>query len=432
MQPADGRSITQLLEGSELSWDKTYLNIEVRSGCSESEIALFCSALATFGYDDKVERSDAGGAPVLSISNEVRKWQSSRSLYFYANLESFWGDFTKDSKIENYYYVTAEKSTNLPGSSTPLSEKINAYVLWRKLLESLADHVGTRSSINEFIYFIGSDSSAKKYDINPVISLSDFECAFASDSTSVATELLAHLELLDAHRLERRTVMRTALAEILNEDHAQDGFIWVVSQGARFFKKYREHYDNYTHRFSINKLLSEIEERNLEYTNKINESVTGSQTKAFAIPGALVAIAALLKSAEIMDVLLIFVGLLMVKSFTSTANAIYVESYGNLKRQVINGFEKYKKTSVAEEVQESASVTQVEILSLVKKAVERLGYIDKIARYMLLAGGAYLIYRVYMSPQDGQIKVYWVQLQPYLVDAFQWLKERWVAVVAAN
>lgn len=406
----EGRLIAQVLDKAELVWDKTYLDITLPKDQFIVVWDELCQAFEGLGYSSDLEKQELGDRVVVSLSNDAAKWSVNRRLYFYSSLEDFWASFTNSPNSESFYYITCTKDTNIPGFATTLSKQVECYVVWRKVLELLVDHVGTRASMNEFIYFISGEKSAKKYQVNPAISLSEFQEGFVVDLHSTAKSMLEHLELDDAHQLERKAVMRTALADILGEDHTGSPFIWIVSQGLKFFNIYREHYDNYTHRFSVNKLLSEIEEKNLEYSNKINDFIAGIQTKAFALPGVLVGIAALVRSAGMAEIGLICIGLLMVRSLTKTANDIYFDSFDNLLLSVSEGFKKYRKSEIAEEVRESACLTQIKIEELISKAKDRLNYIDKISYAMLVSGFVYLAYKIYASPSETLVKVFFVNL----------------------
>lgn len=401
----EGSLVAQLLDKSALAWDDSYLDIVISRDKFTFDRDDVARAFKGLGYESEVEREESGEEIKFSLSNEGGKWSERRKLFFYATYEDFWAAFTNDANLDVYYYITENKSTNIPGFTSSISEMVECYVTWRKVLELLVDHVGTRTSMSEFIYFIAGEKSAKKYQVNPVITFDEFSTGFGHELQVIGRRLLEHLKLDDAHQLERKSVMRTALADVLAEDHTGSPFVWIVSQGEKFFKKYREHYDNYTHRFSVNKLLAEIEEKNLEYTNKINDFITGSQTKAFALPGVLVGIAALVRSTGMAEMALICVGLIMVRSLTKTANDIYFDSFDNLLVQIKKGFEKYKKSEIAEEVRDSASDTQSKIEGLISKAKDRLEYIDKIAYVMLISGFIYLSYKLYLSPDDTVAKV---------------------------
>ena len=67
-------------------------------------------------------------------------------------------------------------------------------------------------------------------------------------------------------------------------------------------------YEIYTKRFSVNKILNELDEKNLEFTSKINEFISSNQTKALTIPGALIAAGGLVKANETTEAILIIAG----------------------------------------------------------------------------------------------------------------------------
>lgn len=72
-------------------------------------------------------------------------------------------------------------------------------------------------------------------------------------------------------------------------------------------------YMRFTQEVSVNKILNELDEKNLEFTSKINEFISSNQTKALTIPGALIAAGGLVKANETTEAILIIAGLWMIK-----------------------------------------------------------------------------------------------------------------------
>lgn len=129
-----------------------------------------------------------------------------------------------------------------------------------------------------------------------------------------ALEFIKVLSIDDAQSPERISIMRAALLDVLEEDDNKS-ITSLINKSAKLYKRYNELLDLYTKKFSVNKILNELDQKNLEYTSKINEFVSSSQSKVFTIPGVLIAIGGLAKASGFLDSILIFIGLLMVCFF---------------------------------------------------------------------------------------------------------------------
>ncbi|WP_350304891.1 hypothetical protein [Photorhabdus viridis] len=73
-------------------------------------------------------------------------------------------------------------------------------------------------------------------------------------------EFVKVLSIDDAQSPERISIMKSALLDILNEDE-QKNIVSILMKHAKFYKRYNELLDLYTKRFSVNKILSEIEQK---------------------------------------------------------------------------------------------------------------------------------------------------------------------------
>ncbi|EKN6360428.1 hypothetical protein DVP20_20105, partial [Yersinia enterocolitica] len=149
--------------------------------------------------------------------------------------------------------------------------------------------------------------------------------------------------------------------------------------------------------FSINKILNELDQKNIEYTTKINEFISSSQNKAFTIPGALIAVGGLAKASGLLDSLLIIIGLLMVYYITSTANSVHNESYDSLKRSLVDSFSRYSQFDEGAEVKEAANKISQDLYYKIDKAKDRLKSIDDMAKGMIIIGAIYLMLRILTS-----------------------------------
>lgn len=191
--------------------------------------------------------------------------------------------------------------------------------------------------------------------------------------------------------------MRTAIFELI-KDNETKSLVSVIDVGDKIYVRYLNLLELYTKRFSVNKILSELEQKQLEYTTKINDFVSSSQNKAFAIPGALIAVGGLAKSGGLVDSVLIFFGLYLIYRVTYISNEILINSYDSLKSSLNDLIKRYSKFDEGVEVRDAASKIDSDISGKIEKAKERIGKINDMGVIMLVVGAIYLIMKWLTSP----------------------------------
>ncbi|WP_140215136.1 hypothetical protein [Pseudomonas oryzihabitans] len=377
-------TIAEILKSSKLEWDAGFLAIT----CSSTSKDALEEGFRRLGFSGDMNLIHSTAALVgFSIDLSADSWTGNPP--FYRNLSELWADIQKKQRIPENYFVM-EGNHYSGGSSNKILKKFEFYVDWLKFINSLKDHGGEAQN-PRIILFIGTEKGAKKYEINPrdityeVIQKTDISL----EHHRALEKLNGLISLDDAHQSERKDTLRTSLAEILEEEHSESTAKWLITQTVKLKKKYQENYDVYLHKFSVNKLLAEIEEKSTDYIAKINDSVSSSQGKAFAIPGALIAIAALLKSADLLSMILICFGLLSVSFLTIVANNIQCEAYNALSSQIKRSLNRYEIIKNEQDVRVSAEAAKEELLNLIDKARRRLNYINTLSVAVFIIGLAY-------------------------------------------
>lgn len=368
----------------------------------------------SFKNSDGVEED--GDHLVLAIDTGTDSWSQRCPLFF--NTKHFWGLVHADEKLPEMFFICDIKLASWHDDNT--LQKFKAYFLWKSVLRLLADHKGTESSPSMLVFFVSKEKSAKVYEVNPTLSLEELgSIGFCSDSYDTAREIKELIEVKDAHARERKDVLRTTLSDLLDEEHTGSSFKFIISQFKRYQRKFGENYDVYVHQFSVNKLLGEIEEKVSDYISKVNESVSSSQNKAFAIPGALIAIAALIRSQDFWSIILVCVGLYFVMHLTRSANEIFLETFETLENQVRKSLSRYEVIKDEDEVRISAEDAKKRILHLIGSAKRRVGVINNLALGMFVCGSLYGIILLLEKKFPDFLKVgvewffHFLNAQPY-------------------
>ncbi|WP_139315517.1 hypothetical protein [Pseudomonas sp. PA27(2017)] len=356
---------------------------------SEEELRKAHSEICEIGYlrAQTIESHDAE-IYYLAIELDAEAWDNNSP--FYESIEALWDEARNHEKLPANYYILKEKIHSECDKKAKEIKTIEHYLSWRQFLTSLKDHRGSEGNDSTLIYFISTDKGAKIYEVNPKkIKLPELLELCITDSTSEDLDQLhSAIKLLDGHQKERRDVLRTSLAELLEENTSMP---WLITQGSRLQKKYKENYDVYLHKFSANKLLTEIEEKSTEYITKINDSISSSQTKAFAIPGAVIAVAALARSDDIPSLGMVCFSLLCVWILTVIANRIHSEAYDALAEQIKRSLKRYEVMKDENEVRVSAEEAKEKLLTIIIKSKSRLIFINDLAAGVLIIGIIYAI-----------------------------------------
>ncbi|ELI7920524.1 hypothetical protein RSE71_003966, partial [Yersinia enterocolitica] len=244
---------------------------------------------------------------------------------------------------------------------------------------------------NEFVFFITDENGGKKIDVkNNATNEEILKIEDAEKTIKCLDVLVDKLNFSDVHKSERRSVTRSALMELLEYRNESINMAAVLEKCKHLGRKYDELYELYTNRFSINKMLNELDEKSIEFTSKINEYISSSQNKAFTIPGALIAVGALVKVGGVLEASLIMIGLWMISSVTKSANEVYRDSYNSLEIIITSAFKKYLRFDEGDEVTTSAKSIEIDLVKKISKAKARIKSIDRLADGLVILGAIYL------------------------------------------
>jgi hypothetical protein len=375
------KSLAELLKRSSCRVEDG--SLEVAS--SEVELLDIYRHFAELGYKGDYY---VGSDQALSISLAVPNWSS--TFIFKSNAELWQKVIQRRNLPERFYVIESHFHSEALEEHNILLMKF--YIQWLSLLLKIKDH-GGHIQDPVLVFFINTEKGAKKYEIDyRKVEFADLENLEVTPEDSADLKYLIELvSLQDAHQKERREVLRSSLAELLDGDNIDSPMLWLLQQGKRLKKKFQENHDVYLHKFSVNKLLSEIEEKSTDYISKINESISSSQSKAFAIPGALIAIAALIKNADFFSLLFVCAGLLSVTILTFVANKIHSESYDALKDQVTRSLTRYEVMKDEDAVRVSAAGAKKKLLKLIDRSKNRLALINYLSVTIFIMGVCYTI-----------------------------------------
>lgn len=375
--------LVSLLKDSKLSDEEGYLRAELPQQYVDNE--KIYSALDDCGYKKSANSITSN---VLYINRSTHAWANGYCPIF-METDHFWKQINTGESLPSEYFIAQESIASCDAESATIIWSYKSFFIWKKLLVHVADHYQS----NKIIVFITSENSVTKLDIPLTINNSDLQRIDQPKKChEEISKLISLIEINDPHSKERVAVLRTALSEITSHVDEKENLLYeFIQRSPLLTRKYDDLYDIYTRRFSVNKLLNELDEKSLEFTSKINEYISSSQNKALTIPGALIAIGALVKSGGILESAIIFLGLWIIMSVTKTANDIYRESFDSLDNRLDTAFKKYLKFDEGKEVRDNATAIEAELREQISNARLRLKKIDMWALFMLIGGMIFLV-----------------------------------------
>jgi len=237
----------------------------------------------------------------LQLTNEIG-WFSSVEEYF-KNLR-----IKVRNKAEPFDSFYIEKLDSVQIEKICQSTKI--YLQWCNLLSRISDHTDYDNTTFWPTYVFVMEGGKGKKITSHRLSLKSLDNTFLQDIQSSPCDLTT-LTSGDLHSYERRLVMRSSLVETYTESEDQNDFLCsLLKDPCLFWETFSVNYEIYINKYSINKIIYEVESQKLDFLSKLNNLIQENQTKSLTIPAVLVS-TAIIKGWSLSALLLIFVAMLL-------------------------------------------------------------------------------------------------------------------------
>lgn len=373
--------LAQILTGASSRVEASYTVISLEENIVTANGAEIIRLLQAIGYKNAtncIENNE------IWLNRQVSSWADP---IIYENIESFWTRVNTQSSLPKYYIIGTPLL--FPTTKNESIDKIHIFFMWKDILSLIADHHNNDCSV----LFFTNDDKSYAVELKHFLQYSDVDCLTNSPlKYDIIKELLDTIRIKDLHKSERKLVLRSAIYEVFKAQGAFN-FVDLLNSTENVRKKYDELYEIYTKRFSVNKILNELDEKNLEFTSKINEFISSNQTKALTIPGALIAAGGLVKANETTEAILIITGLWMIKKVNFISIEIFNETFDNLRSRVESAFDKYLKFEENKEIKDNADSIKNSITNLIDKAKTRMRTVKYLASAMFYGGLIYVGYK---------------------------------------
>ncbi|MGM7834260.1 hypothetical protein ACS8A1_23815 [Yersinia enterocolitica] len=115
----------------------------------------------------------------------------------------------------------------------------------------------------------------------------------------------------DIHAYERRLVMRSSLLELYNESQDKSNLLAeIICHPDVFWETFSANYEVYISKFSLDKVIYEVESQKLDFLDKLNKLIQEHQAKSLTIPAVLIS-TAIIKGWTPSALILIFMAMLI-------------------------------------------------------------------------------------------------------------------------
>jgi hypothetical protein len=324
---------------------------------------------------------------ILTLSLNAEYWQNDCPLFH--NWEQLYKQAIQSSSLPEEFLVIENLSSCLDDSGH--AKKIELFCQVRRLLAQLSDHCepekGVAKGSKKLLFIIETNSNVCKHEFKPIVDWDFVSSIPDADSALESVEkLISFLNVGDRQDTERRSVMRSALNDLINTcSGAEAIFPTILKSVNELLRKYDEHHELFVKRFSVNKVLHEINEQDLNYTSKINEIISSAQNKALAIPGALIAIGAIMKIDHLIDGFAVAVGILITTIIVNRSLNVHQATFTHIKKQVDSEFKRYDTLNENADIRKQAKATNKALSQLLKDASDNALFIKRCIWGILLA-----------------------------------------------
>ncbi|MBV7581696.1 hypothetical protein KW851_02630 [Pseudomonas sp. PDM33] len=317
-------------------FEKIYLDddqvILESKGCSSSDVDAFLKGLGC----EKPDALDRIGTQIFLLDSSA--WKG-KYVPFFTSANSLWfGLRARDVEPEHYFVVGIDE-----GEMSALRLRLRLYFSLRSILKGLCHQEGDDLQPMKYVFFISKESYLTRLEVLYAMSLDELLAIEVEPLELNKAEILrnAVLQEDDVHCDERKHVMREALVEFFKEERNRT-IEFFMSGVLSFYSSYTERYKVYVSKFSVNKIISEIESERIGFLCKVQDAIMSQQTKAFAIPGGLIAVGAILKvSNDLWEIALVFIGFAISTWMVASLNRDVVEHIGLLGSEFKRSISKY-------------------------------------------------------------------------------------------
>jgi len=185
------------------------------------------------------------------------------------------------------YYIADKDFYNIENKHCESIEEYRNTIILIKIIKDIAaDHFENNSEIAKAIILCKSKIIIPiKYQVSDLILLDGID------------ELLTELSIAPQlnHKIE---IFKNTLCETLINIPMEERFLYITKHFEDIRQRYEDNFNLFMSDFSFDKIKQEVEERKIEYVNKLNDIVSDIQNKILGIPISLLLVSTQISSSN--------------------------------------------------------------------------------------------------------------------------------------
>lgn len=195
----------------------------------------------------------------------------------YRSFDEFLEHFEHRTKRPPLFYIIDEALDSREGDDAGRLEGYNDIISFIDMLAQLSDIPHRIQSGNDIFF-----SGATRREITAYYKANDIR------KLPKITELRDNL-LSDLHHEEKRSIFKSTLLDLVTTESDEGKILsLLLARYEVLHKKYFESYNVYVQQFSINEILEEVEQNNVDLTNKLHTTIVDMNKSMFALPIAFI------------------------------------------------------------------------------------------------------------------------------------------------
>jgi hypothetical protein len=275
----------------------------------------------------------------------------------------------------NYFYINDFEDESI----LKVSKSVKAYSQWCEILSRISDHIEYENSGAWPNYIFVMEGGKSKKITTYKLPLKNLEDGFLCEIDTEPCDIKS-LTNIDLHSYERKLVMRSSLIELYNDCDSKDDFLSsLLKSPKKLWDLFAINYEIYINKYSINKIINDVEVQKLDFLSKLNSLVQEHQTKSLTIPAVLVS-TAIIKGWTPSGLLLIFVAMLL----TCVVVIMGIHNAKNSLNDIIESSNKTMELFSKENLDDADLVLTQKVNGVINDALAKLKVKKKSADKMLL------------------------------------------------
>ncbi|MCU8134960.1 hypothetical protein M2H33_07235 [Vibrio vulnificus] len=355
--------------------DGMYFKMEIPE--SNSHIAL--SEIDELKKLDKNDRLKIKFREIKSSRNISVSVSKSPEFGIYDNFQSLFNEYFKlcaNEDLEDchrdFFLIKNESAFNDDKSAFDFFERLSS---WMKLFKSVINNHHFEHKAEVKFYLVEEVEKDKQIKTHELVLSNAIVFNNLSTIKDVPMDFLFGQD--EKYLIEKKLILKNTILKIFKE-YGVDTFLKIMQCPDIFERKFSNDYEFYTHKYSLDKVMREVEKSKFEYFEKINNIIYDNQAKALVIPLVMLG-TSFVRTWDLKSSVLVFISM-------SVAAIILLINLNHKKKAVLDCKESaFRVLGIVEEDVGSDNSKNVFIdakVSVESKATDALSLLKLIERFL--------------------------------------------------